>query len=106
MNVSDIDSFAKNSIEPAGLDILEVGLWHKLNALYRQFDANKITIGEARKAKIEAFEEFEHEAQIRRIYMEQNRRAVEIGKIMAEVNKNGCEVCRRVAKIYDGRIKQ
>lgn len=106
MNANDLDDFAKNGIEPAGLGILEAGLWHKLNAVYRNFDENKITVGEARKAKIDALEEYEHEAQVKRLYIEQNRRAVEISKIMIAANNSGCPICQKVAKIYDGRIKQ
>ena len=106
MNANDIDDFAKNGIEPAGLGILEAGLWHKLNAIYRKFDENKITVGEARKAKIDALEEYEHEAQVKRLYIEQNRRAVEIGKVMVAANNSSCPVCQKVAKIYDGRINQ
>ena len=38
-----------------------------------------------------------------RVWTDSARRMVAISQVLGEAEKNGCEHCRRVAKIFDGR---
>ena len=38
-----------------------------------------------------------------KIFADDNRRRVKLSGLMCEANKTGCELCKRIARVYDGR---
>lgn len=107
MKNTEVDAFArKNEPLPDEAGLCDMMLYHILTALYREYKEGIVSKELAKVEKTRAMEKHRDVELWERIYKENTRRTTEISKIMAEVSKNGCEVCRRVAKIYDGRIKQ
>lgn len=118
MNANEIDALAKGN---AGIDIslpiTEIGLYYKLNSIYRGYDSKKYTAKEAKKKKADALEEYEHEkakdaeiselsdriSQHLKVFREQDRRQIAIEMAMSDAQKNGCERCRKLVAALDGR---
>lgn len=118
MTAKDIDALAKaKAALPIDSTIIEAGLYTKLCQLYGLFDYHEITVEEAKKQKTDLFEAFEYEngknKQIselydkierdRKIFEQDDKRRVAISGLMCKANKNGCEICKQIARFYDGR---
>ena len=118
MTVKEIDALAKaKSALPVDSTMIEAGLYTKLRQIYELFDYQQITVDEAKKQKADLFEAFEYEngkdKQIselydkierdRKIFEQDDKRRVAISGLMCKANKNGCEICKQIARFYDGR---
>lgn len=117
MTLNDIDTRAKSKAAlPIDSTIIEAGLYTKLRQIYELFDYQQITVEEAKKQKTDLFEAFEYEngkdKQIselydkierdRKIFEQDDKRLVAISGLMCKANKNGCEICKQIARFYDG----
>lgn len=119
MTLNDIDTRAKSKAAlPIDSTIIEAGLYTKLRQIYELFDYQQITVDEAKKQKTDLFEAFEYEngkdKQISELYdkidrnikifEQDDKRRVAISGLMCKANKNGCEICKQIARFYDGRL--
>jgi Txe/YoeB family toxin of Txe-Axe toxin-antitoxin module len=127
MNVKDIDRMARKKIEPdENISILDAGLYYTLRRLYEAYDAKKDEMSpEQAKAEKErlckayddaytAIKEYDdlvcHNEELMRrieqhrvIFKQDDKKRVKLSPLIAEANKNGCEICKKIAKVYDGR---
>ena len=55
------------------------------------------------KARKNAVKQFDKYQLYEKAYRNNAKRGKAIGELLCEVNKHGCELCKRIAKIYDGR---
>lgn len=106
------------------LTLLQVGLYYYLRQVYDSFDNKEITADEAKAEKeriIKAYEadeaalsEYDRLIQQngemlqqlelhRKIFEQDDKRRVAISGLMCKANKNGCEICKQIARFYDGR---
>lgn len=119
MTLNDIDTRARSKAAmPVDCTLVEAGLYTKLRTIYELFDYQQLTVEEAKKQKKELFEAYEYESdkdkqicemqdKIDRdmmIFKEDDRRRVAISGLMCEANKNGCDLCKKIAMVYDGRL--
>ena len=117
MTVKEIDALAKSkSAMPIDSTIIESGLYTKLRQIYELFDYQQITVDEAKKQKTDLFEAFEYENgkdkqiselydkidRVIKIFEQDDKRRVAISGLMRKANKNGCEICKQIARFYDG----
>ena len=117
MTVKEIDALAKaKAALPIDSTIIEAGLYIKLRQIYELFDYQQITVEDAKKQKTDLLEAFEYEngkdKQIselydkierdRKIFEQDDKRRVAISGLMCEANKHGCEICKQIARFYDG----
>lgn len=107
MTGKEIDSLAKKNI-PLSDEALTSDrlLWLVLVSLYREYRAGMVTKETAAKIKRDELENHARNAQGERIFREDGRRMVEIGKLLTAANKNGCPVCKQIAAIFDGRQQE
>lgn len=130
MTVKEIDELARHKLNPGEepISMLEAGLLWNLRRLYDAYDESKgvLTADEAKAEKeriIKAYEAdeaalSEHDRLIqqngemlqqleqhRRIFEQDDKRRVAISGLMCKANKNGCEICKQIARFYDGRLQ-
>lgn len=107
MDTAEIDSYAKkNKPLPDGALTSDYLLWVTLCSLYHGFNSGSIAKEEAANIKRRAFRNHEHNAQGERIFREDARRMVEIGKLLTAANKDGCPICKQISAIFDGRQRE
>lgn len=128
MTVKQIDDLAKHNIS-AGEEqftMLEAGLYYHLRQLYNSYSKHKdIMPTEAWKAeKQRIIKQYENEfialydysrvvnennglmqriSQHTEIFKQNDLQRTKLSPLIAEANKRGCEICKRIAKMYDGR---
>lgn len=103
MTAEEIDFLAKKKQTLIQPNIIERGLWGALRDIYTAFDEGKIPIESAKKAKADAFAEYNEFIRRRQIYLKDAQKRIEIAPIISEAELNGCEICKQIARIYDGR---
>lgn len=118
MKIKEIDTLAKKKLPlPDKPDILELGLYTALTNIYAEYDAKTKTADEAKQAKQAVCEEYEYLTGLQAENVELSRRIaqhVEIFKrddaqrvklcgVFAEAEKHGCEICKKISRVYDGR---
>lgn len=107
MKNTEVDAFArKNEPLPDEAGLCDMMLYHILTALYREYKEGIVSKELAKVEKTRAMEKHRDVELWERIYKENTRRITEISKVMIAANNSGCPICQKVAKIYDGRIKQ
>lgn len=119
MTANEIDMIAKTRQPlPAKANITESGLYYILLGIYRAYDAQEKTADEARHHKQEVIEEYEHITALQRentelsrrisqdveIFARDDRQRIHLAPLIAQANKQGCSLCKEIAKVYDGRI--
>lgn len=107
MTGKEIDALARKNI-PLSDNALTSDrlLWLALVGLYREYRTGTVTKEMAAKIKRDELENHARNAQGERIFREDGRRMVEIGKLLTAANKNGCPVCKQMAAIFDGRQRE
>lgn len=125
MTVKKIDEMARKKADDLkALSILETGLYYQLRSLYDGFDSGTKTADEAKAKKERIIKQYEaDEAALseydrliqqngemlqqlelhRKIFEQDDKRRVAISGLMCEANKDGCEICKQIARFYDGR---
>ena len=71
--------------------------------IYKAYSDGTITEQQARKEKRQSIAEFERWANREAVMLEHNKRMVAISQVLLEAQKHGCEYCRKIARIFDGR---
>ena len=91
---------------PDGSSMPELLLYKLLEILHREYRAGKIMLSDAKETA----------AEYRRIFNADmiaeacNRQAIErcnkYSPLLVEAEKHGCEICKKIVRIFDGREKQ
>ena len=131
MDIKSIDYKARHK-EPLECDVstpyqlIQLGLYYRLRQIYELYDNEKengMTVKQAKELKQAVIKQYEdvytsiseYDKLVRqngdlmaelethnKIFAEDNRRRVAISGLMCEANKHGCEICKAIAKAYDG----
>ena len=105
MTVDEICELAKRSSPmPADMLLSEQGLYLALRNIYDSYRRGIIDDKQGKREKLNAIKQYENLKLGERIYLRQAKMSVELGKLLAKANKEGCEVCRQMAGLLDGRI--
>lgn len=125
MTIKGIEYSIKQHInlDSGAMSMIEAGFYLKLRELYAKYDNKEITADEAKAQKesiIKAYEADEAALseydrliqqngemlqqleQHRKIFEQDDKRRVAISGLMCKANKNGCEICKQIARFYDG----
>jgi hypothetical protein len=100
---TDIDEHARAKIPLVGPNIIERGLWSGLRAIYDAFDNKQMPIDGASKAKAAIIAEYAEYCRWREIFLQDAQKRIELAPLISEANIHGCEICKQIAEIYDGR---
>ena len=103
MTAEEIDFLAKKKQALIQPNIIERGLWGALRDIYTAFDEGKIPIEGAKKAKADAFAEYNEFIRRRQIYLKDANKRIEIAPLINEAELHGCDICKQIARKYDGR---
>ena len=107
MTADDVIDLAKAKM-PIGISsatIPEVGLYYKMRDLYDRFDSKQISKELARSLKQLYVEEYCKWLNYKAEYLAEDKKRVAIAGILCEAEKQGCEICKKISRIYDGREK-
>lgn len=100
---TDIDEHARAKIPLVDANIIERGLWSGLRAIYDAFDNKQMPIDGASKAKAAIIAEYAEYCRWREIFLADAQKRIELAPLISEANIHGCEICKQIAAIYDGR---
>ena len=93
----------RRAVLPEGFGSLETMLYQQIFYLCRDYDEGNIPKDEARKLKTKYLQEYGRICLKRDIYSDHMKRMVAISQVLGDAEKNGCERCRRAARVFDGR---
>ena len=96
---------AKKSIGISSATVPEVGLYYKMRDLYDRFDSKQISKELARDLKKLYVDEYCKWLNYKAEYLAEDRKRVAIASILCEAEKHGCDICKKISRIYDGREK-
>ena len=88
---------------PVDFGSLETMLYQQIFYLCRDYDEGNIPKDEARKLKTKYLQEYGRIYLKREIYSDHMKRMVTISQVLGDVERNGCERCRRAVRVFDGR---
>ena len=97
------DIARKKMPQPDGLSLSELMLFTIARNICKALSDGVIDREQAHREKLNAIKVFEMDRLSERVWTDSARRMVAISQVLGEAEKNGCEHCRRVAKIFDGR---
>ena len=110
MTAEEIADFARAKKPlPHGVNLAEKQLYTVLRGIYRSYAAKELTLDEAKLAKKDAIREFESEQLAYEVYQDNVRKTSEMAKVSAQCEKCekcGCEYCKQIARIFDGRQRR
>lgn len=105
MTADKIYEFARlKQPAPDDLTLCERMLYTTARNIYKAYSDGIITLEQAKKEKNQSITAFGALALSERVYLEHKRRMTEISRVLVEAEKCGCEYCRKVSKLFDGRI--
>ena len=104
VDITAIEQSAAAGAElPAGLTSPEQWLFLSLRMLYQQFRDGHLTREQAQKEKAHILDQFKSAQQTLEMYRDGQERWKRIMDMQGAVELSGCELCKKVVKIYDGR---
>lgn len=104
--VSELEKSAmRGDPMPDGLCLPDQALYQALRELYRCYRAKSITREDAKKEKSALLKSHAKLMQWHRIYQETADMRNRLADSLARANKEGCECCQTVVRIFDGRSK-
>ncbi|MFR1348276.1 MAG: hypothetical protein ACLSAQ_00990 [[Eubacterium] siraeum] len=104
MTADEIIELAKhNTPLPDDATLAEGLLYKSMRLTYAAFREGEITKEQGAQERKQAVKQFDKYQMYEKAYRNNAKRGKAIGKLLCEVNKHGCELCKRMAKIYDGR---
>ena len=71
--------------------------------IYKAYRDGIISVEQAKQEKQQSIRNFESLNLKYEIYTDHMRRMVKISQLLAEADKNGCDICGRVSRVFDGR---
>lgn len=100
----DVAELARtNQPLPSNVSASERLLYYTLRGIYRSYAAGELSLDQAKREKNAALRDFESNALGERIWHDHARRMSEISRVLAQAEKCGCEYCKQIARIFDGR---
>lgn len=104
MTVEEIYELArKRQPAPDSLTLPELCLYTTVRNIYKSYQDGIITVEQAKQEKQQSIRSFDRMSLSHEVYTDHMRRMVKISSILSDAEKNGCECCRRVARVFDGR---
>lgn len=95
---------AKSEPLPDGLTLPEQWLYLSLRLLYKEHKAGMVTREQAAKEKRAILDQYELAKLHYSAYQQTTERTNRYGYLFAEAEKSGCDVCRKIVRILDGRM--
>ena len=93
----------KRQPAPDSLTLPELCLYTTARNIYKSYHDGIITLEQAKNEKQRSISGFERMNMRYEVYDDHVRRRVKISQLLTEADKNGCEICRRVSRVFDGR---
>ena len=93
----------RRAVLPEGFGSLETMLYQQIYYLCRDFDEGNIPKDDARRLKTQYISEYGQIKLKQDVYCDHMRRMVKISQLLTEADKNGCDICGRVSRVFDGR---
>lgn len=93
----------KRQPAPESLTLPEQLLYTTARNIYKSYADGIITLEQAKVEKHRSIANFESLNHSCLIYRDHMKRMVKISQLLTEADKNGCDICRRVSRIFDGR---
>ena len=93
----------RRTVFPEDYGALEVMLYQQIYYLCRDFDEGHTPKEEARRLKTQYVSEYGQIKLKQAVYCGHMERMAAISELLLEAEKNGCEYCRKIARIFDGR---
>lgn len=93
----------KSEPMPDNLTMPEQWLYLSLRILYREYRSGAIEKKQARQEKRKLIDEYELMMLHHRAYQQATERANRYSPLLVEAEKSGCDVCRKIVRIFDGR---
>ena len=93
----------KRQPAPDNLTLPEQLLYTTARNIYKSFEDGVITLQQAKIEKQRSIANFESLNRSCLIYRDHMKRMVAISQVLGDVDKNGCERCRRAVRVFDGR---
>lgn len=104
MNAEEIYELArKRQPAPDNMTLPEQLLYTTARNIYKSYSDGIITLEQAKSEKQKSIRDFENLSRKYEIYYDHARRRVKISQLLTEADKHGCEICRRVSRVFDGR---
>ena len=103
MTAEEIDFLAKKKQTLIQPNIIERDLWAALRDIYEAFDKGTIPVEGAKKAKADAVAEYNEYVRRRQIFLADAQKRIELAPLISKANIHGCDICKQIAAIYDGR---
>lgn len=98
------DIARKKMPQPDGMTLSELMLFTTARNICKALSDGIIDREQAHREKLNAIKVFDMDSLSERVWAQSARRMVAISQVLGEAEKHGCEYCRKVAKIFDGRI--
>ena len=93
----------KRQPAPDNMTLPEQLLYTTARNIYKSFEDGIITLEQAKIEKQRSIANFESLNRSCLIYRDHMKRMVTISQVLGDVDKNGCERCRRAVRVFDGR---
>ena len=93
----------KRQPAPDNMTLPEQLLYTTARNIYKSYSDGIISLEQAKSEKQKSIRDFESLNLKHDIYSDHMKRMVEISQLLTEADKNGCEICRRVSRVFDGR---
>lgn len=93
----------KRQPAPDDLTLPEQLLYTTARNIYKSYQDGIISLEQAKQEKRQSIRNFESLNLKHDIYSDHMRRMVTISQVLGDVDKNGCERCKRAARVFDGR---
>lgn len=104
MTVKELELWAKKGTPlPEGASLAESLFYHNLRALYKEYRDGIVDKERARIEKTRLVNQFGVQKLWEDCGQNEYVRWRRYQTIQAEAEKNGCEICRRIVRILDGR---
>lgn len=98
-----IDYARNNSVMPSDFTMCQQYLYSILRLIYSAYGKRLIDKPTAIAEKNHAIKMYNEIYKHEHMFLEQARRSAAISELLLDANQNGCEICKHIAKIYDGR---
>ena len=104
MTADEIYELARKRLPaPDNLTLPEQLLYTTARNIYKSYRDGIIGLEQAKQEKLQSIRNFGSLNLKYEIYSDHVRRRVKISLLLTEADKNGCEICRRVSRVFDGR---
>lgn len=104
MTANEVIELARhNTPLPDNATLTEGLLYKTMRLTYAAYREGEISKEQGTQERKNAVKQFDKYQLYEKAYRNNAKRGKAIGELLCEVNKYGCELCKRIAKIYDGR---